>query len=363
MAFENVFGNIDFQAPNRAQQQNAAMMANSFANLLANRERQKDREFKQRQYEAEAGKINLERKAQEALYNRAQGLPHDESAIQAYSTYKGSQTFIDPNTGNHVTKPSLAQRAGLEGGGYQGGGYVPSEPNGEPMGMDRAAAYFENLGRQNGSIPASPIPTAPVITPESQITQNLQVGGGLAGTPVGDKMEAQANLGLQKDKAMKDYEAEIKFAADRLKTEKGQKSVSTILNRMGEINEMLKKDNAIIHDNMPALERVGKYAETSGVGQEYRKVKNPRVQALAEEYTRLQSTLLPYYATAAGLGAKSLDSEGERKSILDSFGSPSGIYESNKSQLETLNKLFSGKPQTEAKEEKTSRTVSYKDYF
>lgn len=148
----------------------------------------------------------------------------------------------------------------------------------------------------------------------------------------------------REDLLKKAGEADIQFqvsqAEEQLKTKRGQQKVTQILDRMSEINNQLKDMGSIQSQGQNVAGRLGTYISTTGTGQEARKVVNPAAQALAEEYKNLQSSLLPFYASAAGLGAKSLDSEGERKSILSSFGDPAGIYEANQRQLQNLAGLF-----------------------
>jgi len=159
--------------------------------------------------------------------------------------------------------------------------------------------------------------------------------------------EGKGNIDLANKMKMAQFDNQIQFANTELKTDQGQQKVQNILDRMGQLNDELQKRGGLVSDSQSFLQRADSAMMTTGLGQGVRKISDPQTQALAEEYRSLQATLLPYYATAAGLGAKSLDSEGERKSILDSFGSPTGIYQANKNQLDNLYVLFGGTPKQE----------------
>lgn len=189
------------------------------------------------------------------------------------------------------------------------------------------------------------------------VRPTIQVPDYVKNSPEVMKKTGETAVTLGADIAKMDYENQLKLVTEELKTNAGQSKVKTVLDRMNQINEQLKAKNAIVSKDQTLSQRGGAALASSSIGQAGRKVTDPESQALAEEYASLQSTLLPYYAAAAGLGAKSLDSEGERKSILNSFGNPAGIYEANQSQLQTLNKLFGGQGQA------GSGAVSYEEYF
>lgn len=273
---------------------------------------------------------DIEGAAQRALYEYNQtGNLSDQgrAAIETMATMKGSKTSYEPDAfGNirAVTQPNSLQQ-------FLGG------INGEK------ATAQQSLQK----LPSTPTPNTENITsPQTDFQKYMQNVDPLgAASPVGRKMIFEAELDAAQDLARMDYENDIKLANEKIKTDRGRQNVFGILNRMEQINEALRERGAIVSTDQGYFDRVGTTAETTGLGQGIRKFNDPQSQALADEYTKLQSALLPYYASAAGLGAKSLDSEGERKTILDSFGSPSGIYDSNKNQLNNLRKLFGGEQQ------------------
>lgn len=158
MAFENVFQGIDWQAPNRAAAQQQQMLMQAIGKGIGSYEAGQDRELKERQLEQKALKesqLDLQQSAEQSLYNKAMGLPYDESAIQAYSQLKGAQTFIDLQTQQMVTQPSLAQRAGMSP--MQAALGVPQagapQAGGTPVSMAQLDAGFAPTG------PRPPPPT------------------------------------------------------------------------------------------------------------------------------------------------------------------------------------------------------------
>lgn len=293
-----------------------------------------------------------------------QPTPQQAQAMDVKAAMMRPRGYVDPYTGEAVVEQPTDPRSRL--GQMMGGADMqaptatpPFIPPSAPAGAPPAGPVAPTLEPTLEDIPVG----GTLMTPEQfDAAKAPQITGPLAGTKRGEFMEAQAGLKVEGAKILKDYDNQIATAGSELKEKKGLDKVASVLKRMKEINEKLKEKKAIVSGEASFGENVGRYVATTGLGQEVRKVTNPQTQALAEEYTKLQSTLLPYYASAAGLGAKSLDSEGERKSILGSFGDPSGIYESNKQQLKTLEGLFGVGNGNGAGPSKTGAT-SYKDYF
>lgn len=346
MAFENVFRGIDFQAPNRAAREDTRMLMQGIGQGIAAYERGQERDIRRRQQEIEVEKLkraeqaaaakaagNYEQVAMDELARINSGLPptpEGQAAIKVMQQTTAAKTYFDPQSGHMVTQPS--PWGGLSVGL---GGVMPTTTGGIVPDAPAAPLPMVGMGRTPDFNPQAVPPIR-----ESELNDRIKLGGAWADTPAGEKKVFEENVKLEGQKIMADYESQIKQAEEALKTKKGKTQVSGILSKMNKINEELKSMGAIMSQDQDVLDRASTYAATTGLGQEARKVTNPKAQALAEEYEKLQSTLLPFYASAADLGAKSLDSEGERKSILSSFGDPSGLYEANKEQLQNLNNLF-----------------------
>jgi len=184
---------------------------------------------------------------------------------------------------------------------------------------------------------AQPSPLQREAQPISEFQKATEgVGGSVRKTPKFEMERGKQELQFESTKLMKQFEA---GQAKKL-TDKQKASSQQIIDRMRQINKELKDLGEISSESQGMMQRGTAALAGTGVGQAVEKVTDPKSQALRDEYKKLQSTFLPFYATAAGLGAKSLDSEGERKSILDSFGDPAGLYEANERQLENLTNLI-----------------------
>lgn len=166
--------------------------------------------------------------------------------------------------------------------------------------------------------------------------QSLIEQSGVSQTPRGRMATLETGLQMEKGRAEEEY----KFAQEKLKSEGGKKIVSGIIDRMEQLNDRLMKYGALVDQNQDVQQRAKAALMGTGVGQSISTVTSPEIQALRNEFKSLQSNLLPFYASAAGLGAKSLDSNAERESLLKSFGDPSGVYMANKEQFKNLRQQF-----------------------
>lgn len=352
MAFEGVFKGIDWQAQERAKNQQQGQFMQALGMGIAQANRKEDRDILNRQQEVKNAEAqakaaqDYEQVAMNELNNISMGqapTQQGQAAIDVMKQTAKSQVYFDQG-GNQVVQPSPWNSAG---------GFATQGIN--PQAMSPYAINESDLMGSQGysSADAGMIPRPDQRSAQQNVDalsqpapQMPDMGGAptiqapAGSSPITIQKTAEENIKLQKEMALKKYEFDINKATSSLKTKEGKEKVNGILNRMGELNDLLKSEGSIISEDMPLNERAATYLATTNIGQQGRKVMNPKVQAYAEEYTKLQSTLLPFYASAAGLGAKSLDSDGERKSILGSFGDPSGIYEANQSQLNNLNKLF-----------------------
>lgn len=337
--------------------------------------------------------------AERGIFDFYQGKPLDDrtrAAIQARAAMEGSKTSYTPDEfGNvrAVTNPNPYEQflSGIDNGQYKPARVSRSVI--DPLLAHREAAAQQRREIEEGDL--TPLTLADIEaqlanTPAGQQTtmpqqrtdfsnimsgQNvggvsmanvpkLQGEGMYAGSPKQQVQVGEANVKLAEDSArlpikrieknidvegnlqqfmmQKDYENAIAQANAEMATEQGKAKVNSILERMNQINNELKVRGAIVSSDQTISQRLGAAAMTTDTGMGARKVTDPDAQALAEEYTKLQSLLLPYYAASAGLGAKSIDSDGERRALLDSFGSPQGIYEANSRQLGNISTVFGG---------------------
>lgn len=325
--------------------------------------------------------IDLENIANQAIYKSNLGgeiSPEEQAAIKTLATIKGQKTqYQTDELGNvrAVTTPNPYETY-LGGAGQKaqsGGGFLPAPVSQEPLddfvmpvrntprlpdtsrgsGVPNANALGDiDMTQLEGLLAKMPVGNGAVqpknvnatILPQRPNTNFLdkvsQIDPEAAASPFGRKEAIKTELETQKDLTKIDYQSAIDTAKEELKTSRGQEKIKTLLSRMGKINDTLKEMGAIVSADQPYLQRLAAASATSDIGQGVRKFNDPQAQALAEEYKRLQTTMLPLYAAAAGLGAKAFDSEKEMQSILNSFGSPSDTYEANANQLYNLGQQF-----------------------
>lgn len=276
---------------------------------------QRQEEMRLKEAALAAKGLNLETLAPQIMLKKQQGIPlteKEQAIAQTYDVFRGAERAYDPQTG---------------------GTYAKYDP-----------IFGAIQGAQPTAIPPLPGQQIPQAAP-SAIPQEVVAPVGELPVDLGDISRFGEKTPATRQAEQKEWATsniKKKFAdVERLQSEgRANEKVSIVLDRMDELNSMLKAADGIVSEDSTYAERLQAQISGTAPGQVIAKSATPEVQKLRDEYSKLQSTLLPFYAKAAGLGAKSLDSEGERKSILASFGDPTGIFESNKQQLENLRGLF-----------------------
>jgi len=270
--------------------------------------------------------------------------PQEQQLVIGSDIAQMAKQTVDPR-GNVITNRSYRDLLGMSPA--QVGSMPPSAMN-APM-INRTQGIVPEVGNSQipqlsedeflnnlpmGVTPAQPSMKAPMPLPSQASAPTVDFMG----------MQNIDTSGLSpfgaEDVKKFQIQEQIKQQAEQNNTDTQKMSAQQVLNRLNQINEELLQLGAVVSEKQPMTQRVGAYIKGTEKGQEASKVADPKVQALREEFKNLQSTFLPFYASAAGLGAKSLDSEAERKSILDSFGNPAGIYEANRNQLKNLTELI-----------------------
>lgn len=239
MAFEQVFGNIDFQAPTRARQAEAAQFQQLLGNAIqAQREQKRYEDMKEmeRQKQEREASQNYELRYQNEVMKAAQNMPYDESVIRGWESMQ-KQT-MNPFTGE-VFQPAraldslgfVAERAG--GGRPAGAGVgqvpefgnntvVPQEGSLEALMGGMAAPADQNF---YDAIPPLSIndlegsANVPYNPPTSVISDGInppqiKAAGQLSKTRAGQKAEMEANLQLQRAIAEKQAGAAIEQRGD-----------------------------------------------------------------------------------------------------------------------------------------------------
>jgi len=330
--FDAISGAADMYARQQAQKE---------ANLSAERMKQAELEAQKAKMEQEALKAQFTDEGFQAILAKKQMAPQsvtpeEEAALQAGIQFRQSQMGQNPVTGglypkfqptfNTGAQPSPAasmmmpmQTESLPQPSIVAGAMLP------PPRMDGAASSTEQFKSDFKMAPA-PIGASEKVVKPIDTT-------GMGSTPVGKMKTFEKELDFYGQKLKQDMDTGLEMKGEQRSKALAQQA----LDRMNEINTKLNENGVLVSDkqgivgNASNMLRNAPYA--GGVGE---KILDPKNKALKEEYERLRSVLLPFYAKASGLGSKSLDSEGERKSMLDSFGSMEGTYEGNKAQLENL---------------------------
>lgn len=348
-----LYGNANskiFDAISNAGNLYAKMQAQKEANLSAERMKQAELDAQKAKVQQEAQKAMFTDEGLQAILAKKQMAPQsvtpeEEAALQAGIQFRQSQMGQNPVTGGLYpkfqptfgTSPAAAMMTGAP---MQAESLPPLEQSSvaaamlPPPRMDGAPSTTEQFNSDFKTAPA-PIGASEKVVKPVDTT-------GMGSTPVGK---------------MKTFEKELEFYGQQLKQNmdtglemKGEQRSKSLaqqaLDRMNEINNTLNKNGALVNQQKGAMGNIGAMARNASIpvpfgegiklGAGAEKALDPKNKALKEEYERLRSVLLPFYAKASGLGSKSLDSEGERKSMLDSFGSMEGTFEGNKAQLENL---------------------------
>lgn len=108
MAFENVFGNIDFMAPTRSANADKANLMQLLGMGIQKKQFEQKMDMERRKMEAKEGEFNLKRTAENALMKRNMGMPttpQEDAAIQTMGQIAPPAYSTDP-FGNVIARPS-----------------------------------------------------------------------------------------------------------------------------------------------------------------------------------------------------------------------------------------------------------------
>jgi hypothetical protein len=234
MAFEGLYKDIDFMAPNKMRLQKRQLGLQEIGQAMGQYNAEQDRELRRRQLELEAQEeevFNLQKTAEQSLYNKSKGLPYDESAIRAYSQLKGQQ-MATGEYGGLVPMQTLAQRAGIVADQPPPTRDLPPGVEGIVPGLSGAPISAAPSG--GGISPPLPPPPSLMKADQFAAARAPQVRGVLAGTPRGEIMEAQAGLDVQKEGIREERAAKnlMKYSGEQLQS-------SLFASRMVEATEIM----------------------------------------------------------------------------------------------------------------------------
>jgi hypothetical protein len=116
MAFENVFGNIDFMAPTRQNNIEGQKFLQLLGNMQEQQRYEEQMDLKRRQLEQKS--TDIKTLSENALFKQEQGIPlteQEQAAMRARGRMERPQIYTDPFTQKTVIRPS--PWASIAGGG------------------------------------------------------------------------------------------------------------------------------------------------------------------------------------------------------------------------------------------------------
>lgn len=372
MAFEDAFGNIDFQAPTRARQAEA----NQFQQLLGQAIQNNQRiNMKKAEIEAKANEFNIKRQAETALYKQNLGMPltpEDEAAISTMSQI-APPVYTTDAYGNPVARPSgwsgvstnRTQGIVPEVGTSRIDQYSPQEDMalnqmmGQPAPMpspdtrlsvdDLAQVPPINMGDLN---------TVPYNAPQDVVSEDDTYKAPDRFGAKGELMEEE----FKRESMMAQKKADIQFRKEQMKSEKGREKVTGTIQKTMEdlekLNDELKAKEAIINNDSHVLRNLKTKYGTSIVGRWTGSVTKPAIEALRKEYEVKRDSVIPSYIAYFDIPATVVDTEEMAKRILQSFGDPSLSFEANQAALENMRVQFN-LPKGQDEEQPSGKTQGW----
>jgi len=122
---------------------------------------------------------------------------------------------------------------------------------------------------------------------------------GMGSTPVGKMKTFEKELDFYGQKLKQDMDTGLEMKGEQRSKALAQQA----LDRMNEINETLNKNGVLVSEKDGIIANAGNMLRNAPyIGKPGEKALDPKNRALKEEYDRLRSVLLPFYAKASGLG-------------------------------------------------------------
>lgn len=176
MAFENVFGNVDFRLPVQAAQQQQATFLDAIGKGVAAYERGQERDLRRRQLEAKQGEFDLNNAAVNAAMKLELGqelTPQERAALDVKAKTSSPRVYTD-QLGNQVVQPSgWANFAGMTGGTS----FVEDRRSNTPNYAGAAGQRLGDTGYGQGTNPAMSMPydeIQPLPMNQADVEQALQ---------------------------------------------------------------------------------------------------------------------------------------------------------------------------------------------
>jgi hypothetical protein len=336
---------------------------NNAANLYAQQQARKEAQLaaermKQMEIDAQRAKIqsDLARDPEailaQAIQNGPESLtPQQRAIFEANQRMQGAKVAIQPMTGQAYNPYQPVDLNNVRAQSSPVGAVMDMGVSQPQAGQSSPVNAMMDMGQQ-GVLPpprvaggggtfdqfmADTKAELPAPIGEAKPKQVFKDTTGIGQTPVGKVKQFEKELDFYGQKILKDYDVQL----TKEQQDKAKSVSQRAIDRMIELNEKLNEAGGLVSDKNSIVGNIrASAAGAPYAGKAVERVASPKVAAMRDEYSKLQSLLFPFYAKSSGLGATAIDSEGARKAMLDSMGDPNGVYESNKSQLESLSNMI-----------------------
>lgn len=390
MAFENLYGNIDFQAGNKMdmakQQQFAQMLGMGMQAAQASA----DRKLKERQMEIKSQQVDLKSLSENAAMKAKMGMPltpKEQAALEVRAQTSAPVVYTDAY-GNQVVRES-----GWAGMGGQTQGINPNARKRLPVAnttqgimpeVGQSAIYEDLSGLGGGERPMPPsdmrlsvddlqnVPqmdmpqlggNIPFQEPRDVVSDGVSPiddGGYIAPEHFGAKGEVMTE-DFKKNVATAQAKADIQFRKEQMVSEKGREKVTNTITKtmsdLRELNDKLLAKQAVRNNDAGVINNLKNLYGTTWVGEQTSKVTAPEISSLRQEYETKRDSVIPSYIAYFDIPATVVDTEEMQKRILQSFGDPSLSYEVNKAALDNMAVQFN-LPQAEEKQQPTAQPTN-----
>jgi hypothetical protein len=350
MAFENVFGNIDFQAGNKmdlAKQQQFAQMLGMGMQAAQNREKM---DLQRRQIESKEGQFNLKRTAETALMKRNMGMPTTPQEDAAISTMGqiAPPSYTTDVTGRVIQTPS---GWGSVAGGVQHitptiapEGAIQEFPNGSPYDAQIDAMVQQPLPSPDGArLSIEDLegfdPMKGAIPPQEVVSDDIGIDERYTKSPKTQQTLAEYEGKARIDNVFKGQE--LNKAAKASQKDYENKLDTLLSGYEGLIDEgaavVTLPEDASVSD---VLGNVAANLSSTGVGQAIAGAVGTKAQAHRDEIARTLPLMFGDLRKLVGMTGKELDTKKERDFYLRALTDPKTNAESNLNTIIELSERY-----------------------
>lgn len=377
MAFENVFGNVDFGQISRARQNEANQLQQAIGLGMAQGQAAQDRDLKLRQLEMDAAEdaVNFKKLGPQAIMKKLQGLPttpQEDAAAALYDAINTGAAQFDA-----LGRPIGTRGSPMDALGMQQGMGIPQQPQaGLPPQTGFGGIPPVNLGADISGLPPSPegarldvgmiepIDTAqlgsgnvPYNAPQDVVSTDVNpvdYKGPFEESVPAITGEIGGNIELQVFEGKKNISSIYEDEKLNKASVKKQKSYENLLGDLLKGYEGLIEaggavktlsDDSNISD---IAKNIAASAGASRAGQAIGGALGTKAQGSRDEINRTIPMMFGDLRMLMGMTGKELDTQRERDFYLNALSDPSTNMETNLNIIEGLSDRF-GDGKTSAK--------------